>query len=202
MTVTKVDKDKVYCGSTSFRKSDGQEIGANDHMYASPIDDTKANEGSTGAPQAPKAKKTAKAKTEDAEPKKPSALDAAAKVLAEAGQPMNCQEMIKVMAEKGHWTPPAGKTPAATLYSAIIREIKVTGAIKDLDLQTYGVIVVDSISHLWDACKNAFSGRPTKAGTIPLHAWAAIKTVCPDCSSSEHCVFPNLNSYHSLCRAA
>ena len=36
MTVTKVGKDRVYCGSTSFRKDSGQEIGGNDHMYASP----------------------------------------------------------------------------------------------------------------------------------------------------------------------
>src|SRR5262245_8178310 len=52
-----------------------------------------------------------------------SALDAAAKVLAEAGKPMNCQEMIGVMAGKGYWVSPNGKTPAATLYSAILREI-------------------------------------------------------------------------------
>ena len=37
---------------------------------------------------------------------------------------MNCQEMIKAMAEKGYWTSPAGKTPAATLYSSILRELK------------------------------------------------------------------------------
>jgi hypothetical protein len=48
-------------------------------------------------------------------------------------------------------------------------------AVKGLDLDTYGVLVIDSISHLWDACRNAFTGRLTKAGTIPLHAWSAIK---------------------------
>src|SRR5258708_30295349 len=48
-------------------------------------------------------------------------------------------------------------------------------AVKGLDVDTYGVLVIDSISHLWDACRNAFTGRLTKAGTIPLHAWAAIK---------------------------
>jgi hypothetical protein len=56
-----------------------------------------------------------------------SALDAAAKVLQESGQPMNCQEMIQVMAAKGYWSSPAGKTPAATLYSAITRETKTKG---------------------------------------------------------------------------
>jgi hypothetical protein len=48
-------------------------------------------------------------------------------------------------------------------------------AVKGLDPDAYGVLVIDSISHLWDACRNAFTGRLTKAGTIPLHAWAAIK---------------------------
>jgi hypothetical protein len=111
MTVTKVTKDKVYCGSTAFRKDNGQEIGGNDHMYASPAEP----EGKSAS----KPKKAAKAKAEDKPEKKVSALDAAAKVLAEAGQPMNCQEMIKAMAEKGYWTSPGGKTPHATLYTAV-----------------------------------------------------------------------------------
>jgi HB1, ASXL, restriction endonuclease HTH domain len=53
-----------------------------------------------------------------------SALDAAAKVLQEAGRPMSCQEMITAMADKGYWSSPGGKTPAATLYSAILRELQ------------------------------------------------------------------------------
>ncbi|HWB09916.1 MAG TPA: winged helix-turn-helix domain-containing protein [Pirellulales bacterium] len=57
-----------------------------------------------------------------------SAIDAAAKVLTEAGKPMTTKEMIAAMAEKGYWTSPGGKTPAATLYSAILREITVKGA--------------------------------------------------------------------------
>lgn len=59
----------------------------------------------------------------EAKPKNLSALDAAAKVLAEAGQAMTCQEMIDAMAAKGYWTSPGGKTPSATLYSAILREM-------------------------------------------------------------------------------
>ncbi len=47
-----------------------------------------------------------------------SALDAAAKVLQEAGRPLNCQEMIADMAAKEYWTSPQGKTPAATLYAS------------------------------------------------------------------------------------
>ena len=53
-----------------------------------------------------------------------SALDAAARVLGETGQAMTCQELIAAMAAKGYWSSPAGKTPQATLYSALAREIK------------------------------------------------------------------------------
>ena len=60
--------------------------------------------------------------------KKLSALDAAAKVLGETGQPMNCPEMIAAMAAKGYWSSPGGQTPAATLYSAILRELTTKGA--------------------------------------------------------------------------
>jgi HB1, ASXL, restriction endonuclease HTH domain len=59
--------------------------------------------------------------------KKLSALDAAAKVLEEAGQPMTCAEMIAAMAQKGYWTSPAGKTPEGTLYSALLRELNTKG---------------------------------------------------------------------------
>jgi hypothetical protein len=119
MTVTKVGKDKVYCGSTAFRKDSGQEIGGNDHLYASPA--------GPGGKAVTKPKKATKAKAEEKPEKKVSALDAAAKVLGEAGQPMNCQDLIRVMAEKGYWTSPGGKTPHSTLYAAIAREIKVKG---------------------------------------------------------------------------
>jgi hypothetical protein len=47
-------------------------------------------------------------------------------------------------------------------------------AVRHLD-PGFGVLVIDSISHLWDSCKAAYTGRLTKAGTVPLHGWAAIK---------------------------
>jgi len=59
--------------------------------------------------------------------KKTSAIDAAAKILAEEGKPMGCKELIGAMAVKGYWTSPGGKTPSATLYSAILREIDTKG---------------------------------------------------------------------------
>ena len=74
------------------------------------------------------AKKAPAKKTVTQAAEKLSALDAAAQVLAETNRPMNCREMIEAMAEKGYWTSPAGKTPSATLYSAISRELKAKGA--------------------------------------------------------------------------
>ena len=78
--------------------------------------------------ETPKAETAKPAKKKaDPKPKKTSALDAAAKVLGEAGQPMTCLEMIEAMSKKGYWTSPGGATPQATLYSAILREIKTKG---------------------------------------------------------------------------
>ncbi len=59
------------------------------------------------------------------------------------------------------------------LYTKSITEV--LAAVRGLDPATHGVLVIDSITHLWDACKNSFSGKLTKAGTIPLHGWTAIK---------------------------
>jgi hypothetical protein len=71
-----------------------------------------------------KLQKTRKKSSETgAKPKKLSALDAAAQVLAETDQPMSCKEMIESMAQKGYWSSPGGKTPASTLYSGILKEI-------------------------------------------------------------------------------
>ena len=78
------------------------------------------------APTAGKPKLRRKDATEPRQ-KKLSALDAAARVLAETGAPMGCKELIGAMAGKGYWTSPGGKTPAGTLYSAIAREIATKG---------------------------------------------------------------------------
>jgi hypothetical protein len=57
-----------------------------------------------------------------------SSLDAAAKVLGDRKEPMNTKSMIEAMASKGYWKSPGGKTPHATLYSAILREIETKGS--------------------------------------------------------------------------
>ena len=62
------------------------------------------------APAQTKAKKAPK----EPKPKKTSALDAAAKVLAESGEAMTTQAMIEAMAAKGYWASPGAPTLSVT----------------------------------------------------------------------------------------
>ncbi len=84
---------------------------------AAPAPATAASEAPLDAPKARRKKSSAP------KAKKMSCLDAAARVLAEAGRPMTTQEMIDAMGAKGYWSSPGGKTPSATLYSALLREL-------------------------------------------------------------------------------
>ena len=65
-------------------------------------------------------------KTRKRQDGKMSGLDAAAKVLADAGQPLNAKEMLERIQAADLWET-NGKTPQATLYAAIIREIDLKG---------------------------------------------------------------------------
>jgi hypothetical protein len=60
-------------------------------------------------------------------PAKLSALASAAKLLGETGQALSCPDLIGPMAAQGYWTSPGGKTPAARLYSALLRELQTKG---------------------------------------------------------------------------
>jgi len=73
------------------------------------------------------AKATTKKASGEKKPKRVSALDAAAQVLARADKPMRAQELIATMAEQGLWKSPGGKTPHATLYAAMMREARDKG---------------------------------------------------------------------------
>ena len=84
-------------------------------------------DGGTKTADEPATKKAKKADG-DKKPKRVSALDAAAQVLKSAGKPMRAQELIAAMAEQGLWSSPAGKTPHATLYAAMMREARDKGA--------------------------------------------------------------------------
>lgn len=96
-------------------------------------DTTMATKKTTKKAPAKKTSKAAtKAATKTTRVAKPdgklSQLDAAVKVLGEAGTPMTTKAMIEAMAAKGYWTSPGGATPAQTLYSAILRELQKKGA--------------------------------------------------------------------------
>jgi len=82
-----------------------------------PSKTTKANARKTAAKKAPARKPDGQL----------SALDAAAKVLGGSKTPMTAKQLIEAMATKGYWRSPGGKTPQATLYAAIIREIAAKG---------------------------------------------------------------------------
>ena len=81
---------------------------------------TKRDTGKHGAVDA--AMKAVKADKE----KRMSGLDAAAQVLKAAKGPLTTKEMVERMLAKGLWQT-GGKTPAATIYSAILREITTKG---------------------------------------------------------------------------
>ena len=85
---------------------------------------TKAKAPKAKAAKPAKATKAKKAKVDD----KLSALDAAAKVLASASEPMTTKELIEAMTAKGLWTSPNGATPDRTLFSAITREVNTKGS--------------------------------------------------------------------------
>ena len=82
-----------------------------------------AKKGSTGT----KTHKVAtRPKQGELKAKKPSGLDAAARVLVEVGKPLSVKEIVATAFEKGYWKSD-GQTPQATIYSAIIREISTRG---------------------------------------------------------------------------
>jgi hypothetical protein len=59
------------------------------------------------------------------------------------------------------------------IYDRSIAEV--SGAVYSLDPATHGIVVLDSISHLWEAAMEAYTGKKTKIDSIPMHAWGRIK---------------------------
>ena len=97
---------------------------------ATPKKATRANTGATVTKAKPKASTKAKpaknaTRPNDAptthKPKRISGLDLAAKVLAEAKEPLQAKAIAERAIAAGWQT--TGKTPRATLYAAMIREI-------------------------------------------------------------------------------
>lgn len=75
-------------------------------------------------PTKAKKTKTADDVSTDAKPEKRlSCVTAAIKVLVESTEPLSTKQIVEAMSTKGYWSSPGGKTPEATLYSAILREL-------------------------------------------------------------------------------
>ncbi len=103
--------------STS-KKSGGQfTVIAKDELKPHTVTDATGDRTKPPKPKADKAKSS----------KRLSGLDAAAHVLAKSKQPLSCGDLTSKILELGLWKTD-GKTPAATIHSAIVREIKDKGA--------------------------------------------------------------------------
>lgn len=48
-------------------------------------------------------------------------------------------------------------------------------ALESIDPKEHGVIVIDSITHLWEAARAAYTGKLTSQGGIPINAWGSVK---------------------------
>ncbi len=48
-------------------------------------------------------------------------------------------------------------------------------AIESIDPEVHSVVVIDSITHLWDAAIASYNGKKMSNGGIPIHAWGDIK---------------------------
>jgi tRNA uridine 5-carbamoylmethylation protein Kti12 len=59
------------------------------------------------------------------------------------------------------------------IYTRSITEV--LREVKSLDPNQYGVVIIDSMTHIWEACMAAYSGNTTRQGSIPAHAWGNIK---------------------------
>ena len=99
-------------------------------------------DAASGAAKAPDATKDASAKTgrdtgdrgaNVGQPvaeggKAMSLMDAAVNILSQGtGDPMRCKDIVNLAVQRGLWAPRTGKTPASTLYAAILREIATKG---------------------------------------------------------------------------
>ena len=117
-------------GARGAKKSAKKSKGAKAEKRAAPRNTRApaATDAKEGAQATTPAKENAPAQTtpKAAGDGKMSGLDAAAKVLAESGEPLSCKQIVERAFEKGYWKSD-GKTPHATVYSAILREIQQKG---------------------------------------------------------------------------
>ena len=59
------------------------------------------------------------------------------------------------------------------IYTRSITDV--IAGVRSLNPDEHSVLVLDSVTHLWEAAMASFGGKLTKIGTIPMHAWGKIK---------------------------
>lgn len=67
------------------------------------------------------------------------------------------------------------------VYTRSITEVLT--AVRGLKPEEHGVLVLDSITHLWEAAMAAYGGKTTSIGSIPMYAWGKIKKPYKDLMS-------------------
>jgi hypothetical protein len=67
------------------------------------------------------------------------------------------------------------------LYTRSLTEA--LSSVRALKPEEYSVIVLDSVTHMWEAAIAAYAGRTTSIGTIPMQAWGRIKKPFKDLMS-------------------
>lgn len=138
MVEVRVERENGRGGWDASSVATGKPIRLKDPKHLRPVKAAKAADAAPAAApeaqdpapesaaprRAPRPRKGGKAPGETK--KAMSCLDAAAAVLKASGAPMNCRAMVEAMAEQGLWKSDA-PTPAATLSSAILREMTKKG---------------------------------------------------------------------------
>ena len=132
VTVTNVDeKGKISVATTGGKTmtvADAARLTVHHSNVAQAAKGAKAKASTPKATKAARGRNVGQQGAPQAKEKRVGLVDAAILVLHEAGnKPMNVKEMIEAVLAKGIWKS-NGKTPAATLYSSILREIQKKGA--------------------------------------------------------------------------
>lgn len=67
--------------------------------------------------------------------------------------------------------------PAAFDFDRLVTNslMETLEAVEEIDPKTHSVVVIDSITHLWEAAQNSYTGPRTSKGGIPIQAWGSIK---------------------------
>ncbi|MCK4283690.1 MAG: winged helix-turn-helix domain-containing protein [Candidatus Brocadiae bacterium] len=117
---------RLRCPWDAYLASDTEAFGEDEPDATGRDTGAKGEKKPERKPRGAKAKKRATRAKTGAQERGMSGLDAAAKVLEEADEPLSCKAIVERAFAAGYWQS-GGKTPAATIYAAILREMQKKG---------------------------------------------------------------------------